>query len=52
MPALAIRSDLPPEELRRLAKLELDARVTRRLLAMPGFAVTRHTWVVGYEASG
>ena len=34
MPALAIRSDLPPEALRRLAKLEPDARVARRLLAM------------------
>ena len=34
MPAHQIRSDLPPEELRRLAKLETDARVTRRLLAL------------------
>ena len=34
MPARQIRSDLPPEELRRLAKMEADARVTRRLLAL------------------
>jgi transposase len=34
MPAHQIRSDFPPEELRRLAKLETDAREARRLLAL------------------
>jgi transposase len=34
MPAHQIRSDFPPAELRRLAKLETDARVARRLLAL------------------
>jgi hypothetical protein len=34
MPALMIREDLPPGELRRLAKAELDLRVARRLLAI------------------
>jgi len=33
MPALMIREDLPPDELRRLAKAERDLRVARRLLA-------------------
>ncbi len=32
MPALMIREDLPPGELRRLAKAERDLRVARRLL--------------------
>ena len=34
MPALMIREDLPPSELRRLAKAEHDLRVARRLLAI------------------
>ena len=34
MPALMIRDDLPPGELRRLAKTEHDPRVARRLLAI------------------
>ena len=34
MPALQIRSDVPPEELRRLAKQETNARAARRLLAL------------------
>jgi transposase len=34
MPALPIRSDLSPEELRCLAKMEPEARVARRLLAL------------------
>ena len=34
MPALMIREDLPPGELRRLAKTERDLRVARRLLAI------------------
>jgi transposase len=34
MPALSVRADIPPEELRRLAKQERDARVARRLLAL------------------
>ena len=34
MPALPIRSDLSPEDLRRFAELESDARVARRLLAL------------------
>ena len=34
MPALMIREDLPPAELRRLAKMEADPRVARRLLAI------------------
>ncbi len=33
MPALPIREDLSPAELRRLAKAETDVRVARRLLA-------------------
>jgi transposase len=68
MPALAIRSDLPPEELRRLAKLEPDARVARRLLAMANAldgmdrataaklaAMDRQTlrdWVIRYNDGG
>ncbi len=34
MPALMIREDVPPAELRRLAKIEGDRRVARRLLAI------------------
>jgi len=34
MPALMIREDVPPAELRRLAKTEADLRVARRLLAI------------------
>ncbi len=34
MLALMIREDLPPGELRRLAKAERDLRVARRLLAI------------------
>lgn len=34
MPALMIREDLPPVELRRLAKMEGDPRVARRLVAI------------------
>ncbi len=34
MPALMIREDVPPAELRRLAKIEDDPRVARRLLAI------------------
>jgi transposase len=34
MPALAIRQDLPPSELRRLARFELDRRASMRLLAV------------------
>ncbi len=34
MPALMIREDVPPAELRRLAKIEDDPRVGRRLLAI------------------
>ncbi|WP_211259388.1 helix-turn-helix domain-containing protein, partial [Belnapia moabensis] len=34
MPALMIREDMPPGELRRLAKAERDLREARRLLAI------------------
>ena len=34
MPALPIRTDLTPTDLRRLARTEGDARVSRRLLAL------------------
>lgn len=34
MPALPIREDVPPPELRRLAKVERDPRVARRPLAI------------------
>jgi len=34
MPGLPIRADLPPEELRRQARREIDGRVGRRLLAI------------------
>jgi transposase len=34
MPGLPIRGDLLPEELRRLARREVDRRVVRRLLAI------------------
>ena len=34
MPALPIRTDVPPDELRRLARRERDPRVGRRLLAI------------------
>ncbi len=34
MPALLIREDMAPVELRRLAKVERDPRVARRLLAI------------------
>ncbi len=34
MRALMIREDVPPGELRRLAKIEDDPRVARRLLAI------------------
>ena len=34
MPGLSIRSDLGAEALRRLAGLESDARVARRMLAI------------------
>ncbi len=34
MPTLMIREDVPPAELRRLAKIENDRRVARRLLAI------------------
>ena len=34
MLALMIREDVPPGELRRLAKAERDLRVARRLLAI------------------
>jgi hypothetical protein len=34
MPALMIREDLPPGELRRLAKTKRDLWVARRLLAI------------------
>jgi transposase len=34
MPALTIREDLPPAELRRLARAERDLRVARRPLAI------------------
>jgi transposase len=34
MPALMIREDLPPAALRRLAKMERNLRVARRLLAI------------------
>ncbi len=34
MPGLVIREDLPPVELRRLAKMEGDPRVARRLVAI------------------
>ncbi len=34
MPGLPIRADLPPGELRRQARREIDGRVGRRLLAI------------------
>ncbi len=34
MPALIIREDVPPAELRRLARAGDDSRVSRRLLAI------------------
>ena len=36
MPALWIRDDVAPQELRRLAKVEKDPRAARRLLAIAG----------------
>jgi hypothetical protein len=34
MPALTIRQDLPPRELRRLARFEPDRRASMRMLAI------------------
>ena len=68
MPPLAIRSDLSAEDLRRFAKLEPDARVARRLLALANAldgmdrataaklaGMDRQTlrdWVIRYNAGG
>ena len=68
MPALAIRTDRSPEELRSLAKAERDARVARRMLAIANAlsglsraaaarsaGMDRQTlrdWVVRYNADG
>ena len=68
MPALLIKTDIPPEELRRLASREDDARVARRLLAlanaldgMPRAAAakvagmdtqTLRDWVIRYNRGG
>jgi transposase len=68
MPALMIREDLPPGELRQLAKAERDLRVARRLLAIAAAleglsreaaarvaGMDRQTlrdWVIRYNRSG
>lgn len=68
MPALAIRTDRSPEELRSLAKGERDARVARRMLAIASAlsgmsraaaaqsaGMDRQTlrdWVMRYNADG
>jgi transposase len=68
MPALAIRTDLSSHDLRRLARAETDARVSRRLLAIAmaldggrredaakRAGMDRQTlrdWVVRYNAEG
>lgn len=68
MPALAIRTDRSPEELRTLAKAERDARVARRMLAIANAlsgmrreaaarsaGMERQTlrdWVLRYNADG
>ena len=68
MPALMIREDVPPAELRRLAKIEGDRRVARRLLAIAAAlegmsreaaariaGMDRQTlrdWVLGYNRGG
>jgi transposase len=68
MPALAIRTDRSPGELRSLAKAERDARVARRMLAVANAlsgmsreaaaqsaGMDRQTlrdWVVRYNADG
>lgn len=68
MPALAIRTDLNSHDLRRLARAEPDARVSRRLLAIAmaldggrredaaqRAGMDRQTlrdWVVRYNAEG
>ena len=65
MPALTIRDDVPPVELRRVAKTERDPRVARRLLAiaaaLDGMSRTeaarldRQTlrdWVIRYNRGG
>jgi transposase len=68
MPALAIRTDRSPEELRLLAKAERDARVARRMLgianALSGMSreaaaqsagmdrQTLRDWVVRYNGDG
>ena len=68
MPALAIRTDRSPEELRLLAKAERDARVARRMLgianALSGMSreaaaqsagmdrQTLRDWVVRYNGYG
>jgi len=68
MPVLPIHSDLSPEDLRRFVKLEPDARVARRLLALANaldgmdrataakFAgrdrQTLRDWVIRYNAGG
>lgn len=68
MPALTIRTDLTPEELRRLARGESDGRVCRRLLAiamaLDGVSreeaarqagmdrQTLRDWIVRYNAEG
>ncbi len=68
MPALAIRTERSPEELRSLAKAERDARVARRMLAIANAlsgmsreaaaqsaGMDRQTlrdWVVRYNADG
>ena len=53
MPALQIRADIPPKELRRLAKQETDARVARRLLALAnaldGTSRAQAAWLAGMD---
>ena len=53
MPALAIRQDLPAEELRRLARREPDRRAATRLLAianaLDGFSRAEAARLVGME---
>jgi transposase len=68
MPALWIRDDVSPRELRRLAKVEKDPRAARRLLAIAGAldGLSRETaariagmdrqtlrdWVIRYNRAG
>lgn len=51
MPALMIRRDVPPHELRRLAKADDDLRVARRLLAIAA-ALEGMNWEAAARIAG